>query len=475
MIALAVLLPLLAALILGFTLTPLRGAYANLAVSALLFLLTLAVPASPGAGLLHADPLAMIFGILTGFLGLTHAVASVAYVRAERQQLSLRSWRAYHASAQALLGFTLLGLYADNIALLWLAAEGVLVAACFGVGLKRSSAALKAAWKFFILGGAGIALALFGTLIVYLAAQPALGPGLQAMSFAALTSHAAHLDGRLMTLGFVFLLLGYGAQAALAPLHSWLPDACAEAPAPLGATLSALLLNMPLIAILRFRHLAEAAPGAMKPGPFLLALGLASLLLAAFSLRRQRGSRRFFGFSSILHSGLAAFAFGIGGAPAIFAGLLQMLLHSLIKSALFQTLIRAAALRGGAVNFSFHRLRGLPATNKTLGWLLGLSIFALTGLPPSGLFTSQFLIVSQTIQRMPLLSLPLGLGLVVSAIAIIRLLGPLLFDPPPGRTKQKSGIDTGLIFLPLLAALVLAFAMPWPLVRTLSGIAGALQ
>jgi hydrogenase-4 component F len=213
----------------------------------------------------------------------------------------------------------------------------------------------------------------------------------------------------------------------------------------------------------------------MKPGPFLLALGLASLLLAAFSLRRTRDSRRFFGFSSVLHSGLTAFAFGIGGAPAIFAGLLQMLLHSLIKSALFQTLIRAAALRGGAANFSFHRLRGLPATNKTLGWLLGLSIFALTGLPPSGLFTSEFLIASQTIQRTPLLSLPLGLGLLISAIAIIRLLGPVLFDPPPSSTRQKSGIDTGLIFLNLLAALVLAFAMPWPLVRTLSSIAGALQ
>ena len=138
MIALAVLLPLLAALILGFTLTPLRGAYANLAVSALLFLLTLAVPASPGAGLLHADPLAMIFGILTGFVGLTPAVTNIAFVRAERQQLSLRSWRVYHACAQALLGATLLGLYADNIGLLWVAVEGATIAATLRASACRA-------------------------------------------------------------------------------------------------------------------------------------------------------------------------------------------------------------------------------------------------------------------------------------------------------------------------------------------------
>jgi hydrogenase-4 component F len=155
-----------------------------------------------------------------------------------------------------------------------------------------------------------------------------------------------------------------------------------------------------------------------------------------------------------------------------------MLLHTLIKTALFQTLVRAAALRGGTGpgQYGFSRLRGLLATNKPLAWLLGGCVFALTGLPPSGLFTSEFLIVSQTIQRSPLLSLPLGLGLVISAIAVIRLLGPLLYGPPPPKTVQrKAGPDIGMAGLHLGAVLVLAFAMPWPLVRALSAIAGALQ
>jgi hydrogenase-4 component F len=155
-----------------------------------------------------------------------------------------------------------------------------------------------------------------------------------------------------------------------------------------------------------------------------------------------------------------------------------MLLHTLIKSALFQALTRAAALRGSAAsgNFGFSHLRGLLATNQPLAWLLGACVFALTGLPPSGLFTSEFLIISQTIQRQPLLSLPLGLGLVVCAIAIIRLIGPLLFNPPPrGTVPVKAGPGIAAIFLHLLLVLVLAFAMPLALVRMLSRIAAALQ
>jgi hydrogenase-4 component F len=477
----AVLLALLAAPALGFAGAPLRGAKANLMVCAGLFLLTLAVPASPGSGLLHADPLGIIFGMLTGFVGLTAAVTNFAFVRGEMTQMSTRRWRAYHAMFQILLGSTLLGLYADNIGLLWAAVEGATIAATLGVSLPRTASALEAAWKYFILGGVGIALALFGTLVTYLAAQQVLGPGFRAMSFAALTQHAGQLDGRLMTLAFVFLLFGYGTKAALVPLHGWLPDAYAEGPAPLCCTLSGLMLNVPLIAILRFRHLMQssfaAGNAAMQPGPFLMALGLASLLLTAFSLWRRRDARRFFGFSSIEHSGIAAFAFGVGGAAAIFGGLLHMLLHTLIKSALFQVLVRAAALRGGAGpgNYGFSRLRGLLASNKTLGCLLALSVFALTGLPPSGLFTSEFLIVSQTVQRVPLLSLPLGLGLVICAIAMIRLIGPLLFDAPPKTVVQKTGAGIGAAGLHLLVALVLAFAMPWPLLRMLSGIAAALQ
>jgi hydrogenase-4 component F len=479
---LSVILPFLAAPFLGFLGTPAQGASANLALNAVMFILTLAVFFSPGTGLIHADQLGMIFGALTAFVSLTTSITNIAFVRRGSEQMSERRWRIYHAMCLVLPGSALLGLYADNIGLLWVAVEGATIAATLGVSLSRTASALEAAWKYFILGGVGIALALFGTMLVYLAAQPALGPGLQAMSFSALSLNAGKLNGALLTLAFVFLLFGYGTKAALAPLHGWLPEAYAEGPAPLCTALSGLLLNVALIAILRFRHLLQAnfsaGGGAMQPGPFLLTLGLASLLLTAFSLGRRRDARRFFGFSSIEHSGIAAFAFGIGSGAAIFGGLLHMLIHTLLKSALFQALIRSAALRGATSpgNYGFSHLRGMLHTNKTLAWLLGFSVFALTGLPPSGLFASEFIIISQTIQRDPLLSLPLGLGILLCAIAIIRNIGPLVFAPAPAHTKpRRAGKDIALIPLHLALAFAVAFAMPWFLLNLLSNVAAALQ
>jgi hydrogenase-4 component F len=478
---LAIALPFLAAVFLGLATTPRIGAIANAVASAALFALTLAVFWHGGAGLVAADRLGALFGAITGFVGLTASLTNIGYVMADEARIPARRWRIYHALFQIVLGASLLGLYADNVGLLWAAMEGGTIAMTLGVSLSRTPTALEAAWKYFILGGVGIGLALFGTMLVYLAAQPALGPGFAAMSFAALSAHATHMDGALLTLAFVFILFGYGTKAALVPLHGWLPDAYAEGPAPLTTSLSGLLINVALLAILRFRHLMEAnaAAGgtAMPPGPFLLTLGLASLFLAAFSFVRRRDARRFFGFSSIEQSGISAFAFGIGGPAAIFGGLLHMVLHTLLKSGLFLALIRAAGLRGSLApgQYGFSHLRGILHANKYVGWLLGGCVFALTGLPPSGLFVSEFIIISQTIQKNPYMSLPLGLGLLLCAVAILRNIGPLLFSPAPHEKPKKAGWSANLVALHLALVFLLAFAMPVPLVHLLSHAAEALQ
>lgn len=473
--------PFLAALVLGLAGGPRAGAIGNAVACAVSFALSLALFAYGGDGLVATDALASLFGTVSGFVGLTASLVNISYVMGDAARMPVRRWRLYHALFQIVLGASLLGLYADNIGLLWAAMEGGTIAMTLGVSLYRSPTGLEAAWKYFILGGVGIGLALFGTMLVYLAAQPALGPGLRAMSFAALAGQAAHMDGALLTLAFLFILFGYGTKAALVPLHGWLPDAYAEGPAPLTTALSGLLINVALLAILRFRHLmqANAAAGgsAMHPGPFLLTLGVASLFLAAFSFSRRRDARRFFGFSSIEQSGLVAFAFGIGGPVALFGGLLHMLLHSLLKPGLFLALIRAAQLRGAAAPgfYAFSHLRGLPHVNKYAGWLLALCIFALAGLPPSGLFASEFIIVSQTIQINPWMSLPLGLGMLLCAVAILRQIGPLLFAPAPRETYRKAGWEAHLVTLHLLLVFALAFLTPPALVRLLGQAAGALQ
>src|SRR5207248_9540490 len=159
-------------------------------------------------------------------------------------------------------------------------------------------------WKYFILGSVGIALALFGTILVYVAAQPTIGEGLDAMAWTVLVARAEAFDPALLNLAFVFLLLGYGTKAGLVPVHGWLPDAHAEGPTPISAVLSGLLLNVALYAVLRFKLLIDANARAIAPGPLLATLGLISLVFAAFMLYRRRDVKRLFAFSSIEHMGV---------------------------------------------------------------------------------------------------------------------------------------------------------------------------
>src|SRR5437016_7077969 len=256
------------------------------------------------------------------------------------------------------------------------------------VGIYRSHAALEAAWKYFILGSVGIALALFGTILVYMAARPVIGEGLDAMVWTMLVAHAAEFDPALLNIAFVFLLLGYGTKVGLAPLHAWLPDAHAEGPTPISAVLSGLLLNVALYALLRFKMLLAVNPNAVAPGPLMVTMGLISLVFAAFMLYRRRDIKRMFAYSSIEHMGIITFAFGMGGPLANFAGLLHMTMHSLTKSAIFYAVAHISQIKGTQ---RISRIRGLTVTHPTLGWGLVGGVVASAGLPPLGRLLSEFL------------------------------------------------------------------------------------
>src|SRR4029079_2188171 len=156
----------------------------------------------------------------------------------------------------------------------------------------------------------------------------------------------AEFDPALLDVAFVFLLLGYGTKVGLAPLHAWLPDAHAEGPTPISAVLSGLLLNVALYAVLRFKILLAANPLALGPGPLMVTMGLVSLIFAGFMLYRRRDIKRMFAYSSIEHMGIIAFAFGMGGPLANFAGLLHMVMHSLTKSAIFFSVGHIAQIKG---------------------------------------------------------------------------------------------------------------------------------
>ena len=359
---------------------------------------------SPEAGAyLLVDDLNKVFIVLTTFVGFTTSVFSASYIGHEIEigRLTPTFVRFYHAMYQILMFAMNLALVANNIGLMWVAIEIATLTTVLMVGIYRTHEALEAAWKYFILGSVGIALALFGTILVYMAARPVIGEGLYAMVWTVLVAHAARFDPALLNVAFVFLLLGYGTKVGLAPLHAWLPDAHAEGPTPISAVLSGLLLNVALYALLRFKMLLAVNPAAIAPGPLMVTMGLSRCVFAALMLYRRRDIKRMFAYSSIEHMGIIAFAFGMGGPLANFAGLLHMTMHSLTKSAIFFAVGHIAQVKGTQ---KIADMGGLTVTNPVLGWGLVLGVVAIAGLPPLGIFMSEFLVLSSTFARQPLLA-----------------------------------------------------------------------
>jgi hydrogenase-4 component F len=375
------------------------------------------------------DDLNIFFIILNTLVAFTTSVFSGSYIEHEIEtgRLTPLFVRFYHAMFQAMMGAMNVALLANNIGLMWVGLEFATLMTVVMVGIYRTPSALEAAWKYFILGIVGISLAFFGTIIVYLAGQSVLGEGASAMTWSKLMEVAPQLDAPLINLAFIFLLVGYGTKVGLAPLHAWLPDAHAEGPTPISAVLSGLLLNVALFALLRFKMLIAAHPGALKPGPIMIAIGLISLIFAAFMLYQRRDIKRLFAYSSIEHMGLITFAFGMGGALANFAALLHMVMHSLTKSAIFFAVGHVAQAKGTQ---RLADIRGLSVSHPALAVGLAAGVIAISGLPPSGAFMSEFLILTTTFAREPLLAVAVAFGLLLAFGALLLRLQGVLFGAP---------------------------------------------
>ena len=358
----------------------------------------------------------------------------------------------------------------NNIGVMWVAIEMATLTTVLMVGIYRTPEAIEAAWKYFILGSVGIALALFGTILVYMAARPAVGEGLDGMVWTVLIARVSAFDPALLNVAFIFLMLGYGTKVGLVPLHAWLPDAHAEGPTPISAVLSGLLLNVALYAVLRFKLLLAANPGAIAPGPLMATLGLVSLAFAGFMLYRRRDVKRMFAYSSIEHMGIIVFAFGMGGPLANFAGLLHMTMHSLTKSGIFFAVGHIAQVTGTQ---RIADIRGLTTSHPELGWSLVIGVVAIAGMPPFGMFMSEFLLVTSTFAREPLLALPLVGGLLLALGALFLHLQKLAFGAPagPGVPEQASNLPMIAHFALVLAA---GIYLPGPLVAWFQHVAGIL-
>jgi hydrogenase-4 component F len=411
-----------------------------------------------GSTYFFVDYLNISLVVLTTLVSTTTAIFSRRYMRVEREHGRVGHWRMrfYHAMFQLFIFAMLIALVTNNFGVLWISMELATLATVLLVSLYRTPTAIEAAWKYFILCGVGIAQALFGTVLLYFAAERVLGAGGNALLWTNLSRVSAQLDPTVMRLAFVFLMVGYGTKAGLVPLHNWLPDAHSEGPTPVSAVLSGLLLNIALYALIRCKALVDGSLGTGFAGNIMMGFGLLSLLTAAFSMLRQKDIKRLFAYSSIEHMGIATFAFGLGGPIATFGGVLHMIVHSLAKSATFFSVGHAAQMHGTQ---EMGQIRGLIRGNPTVGWGLFLGVMALAGMPPFGIFTSEFLILTATMKDAPYLAPVLLLGLAVAFAALFRKVQPMVAGLiPPG---QKPLIAANIpVFLHLALVLLMGIYLP---------------
>ena len=391
------------------------------------------------------DSLNVFLVVLTAFVSMTTAIFSRPYMRVEEDhgRMSPARLRLFHSMYQLFVFTMLLVLLTNNMGLMWVATEAATLTTVLLVSLYRTPASLEAAWKYFILCGVGIAQALFGTILLYMASQQLIGSGIEALLWTHLAGVRSQLEPTVLSIAFVFLLVGYGTKVGLVPLHSWLPDAHAEGPTPVSAVLSGLLLNVALYALVRCKVLADGALGAPFASDLMMGFGLASVVVAAFFLSRQRDIKRLFAYSSIEHMGLITFAFGMGGPVASFAGLLHMTVHSLTKSAIFFAVGHAAQKTGTQI---IDDIRGLVRVSPTVGWGLMLGTVAILGLPPFGVFASEFLILTSAMRQQPWATPILLAALGVAFAAVFGRVQPMVFG------------DTTATRLPHPLALVPVFA-----------------
>jgi hydrogenase-4 component F len=401
---------------------------------------------------------------LTAFVAFTTSLFSRPYMRIEQHhgKLTTPMLHLYYSMYQMFTLAMLVALTSNNMGIIWVAMEAATLTTVLLVSLYRTPASIEAAWKYFILCGVGIALALFGTILLYFAAERVLGEGGTALLWTHLNEVKAGLEPTVLKLAFVFLLVGYGTKIGLVPLHSWLPDAHAEGPTPVSAVLSGLLLNVALCAVMRCKVLVDGALGSDSAGSthfagnLMMGFGLLSVVVAALFLSRQKDIKRMFAYSSIEHMGLITFAFGMGGAVATFAAMLHMTVHSLTKSAIFFAVGHAVQKAGTQ---QMENIRGMMQLSPTVGWGLILGTLAILGMPPFGVFASEFLIITTAMHDHPWATPILLIALGIAFASVFGKVQPIVFGETTAlRLPHQPALIP--VFAHLLLVLILGLYMP---------------
>jgi hydrogenase-4 component F len=425
---------------------------------------------------LRADGLTAFFLINIGLIFTLVLAYSVGYLRhIPHGRFSSARW--FFALVFLLL-FTMLGVYLSaNLGMMWIAVETTTLASALLVGFYNTEGAVEAGWKYLILCTVGIAFALFGTITLYLAAIRSGMPADNALDWAALMNWAPQMSGarELLKLAFVFVAVGYGTKIGFVPMHSWLPDAHAEAPSPVSALLSAVLLNCALYALLRIDAITARAIGSGFSHTLLLALGTLSVVVAAFLMVVQNDLKRLLAYSSIEHMGIVAIGVGLGGSLGLYGALLHTFNHSLAKTLLFFT---AGHVRERFGTLRMDQIRGMVRSLPWTSVALIIGSLAVVGMPPFGLFVSEFVILTAafTQAHYVLAILLLAAISVVFGAMLQHFQGMLCGEPPPMGARAKA-LFTDVAAMTACAACLLVLGLRIPVVFTnlLHGAMAVLQ
>jgi hydrogenase-4 component F len=429
---------------------------------------------SPGLWL-HVDSLSAIFLLIIGVVGFLAGLYSIGYTRhdLESGEFDDNKLSLYYGLFSLFLFTMLLVVTANNIIMMWVAVEATTLGSAFLVGIYGHHSSLEAAWKYVIICTVGVAFGLYGTILVYSDAVNVMQVPGTAVLWTEILKNAKALDPSLLKMSFVFVLIGFGTKAGLFPMHAWLPDAHSEAPSPVSAMLSAVLLNCALLVIFRFAIITNLVIGTAFVQTLFLIFGTLSVAAAAFFMFVQRDIKRLLAYSSMENIGLVVLAFGLGGPIGIFAGLLHALNHSLVKALMFCTtgniLIK---YRSRSLDQIKGMLQAIPASSA----LLFLGALALVGTPPFNIFISKFLIITSGLKDYLWLMLLSLLLLSVVFAAFFRVISSTLFgEKPEGMAK---GEFNWLTLVPpavlIVLMLVLGLYIPPQLNTLLSGAAGVM-
>lgn len=410
--------------------------------------------------LLRADALSVWMLLVVGAVATLALAVSPTYLAGERAATHAddRSIHRYYALVHAFLAAMCLAVLAENLGVLWVAIEATTIVTAFLVGHRHTRASVEAAWKYVVICSAGIALAFLGTVLIYYAARQAGLSEASALDWPTLAAHAGHLDPAVTRLGTALIILGFGAKAGLVPLHAWLPDAHSQAPAPVSALMSGVLLAVSFTALLRYKVIADTALGTGYARTLLTLAALLTLALSAALLLAQRDYKRMLAYSSMEHMSLIALGAAIGSPLAIAAILLHIAGHGLAKTVAFCSSGHILHLRGTT---RINRVRGLLAQSPALGAIFGLAVIALLGLPPFSLFASEVGIVRAGFIAGLGWTVSLALALVLFAFASLGYRTSRIVLGPPPAAEQVPHPDriSAASAAPLVAGLLACAAL----------------